>query len=74
MTLKQLLTREEYRAFEALAAAAELIVRLPELHPSERTEQEHEIHTIQMRLLARPGLRVCGWTTKPRIRTNDNSE
>lgn len=55
------LTREERDAFDLLTKAAEAITGLPKLHPSELKEVEHEIHVIQMRLLARPQLRKIGW-------------
>ena len=55
------MTEQEIEAFEALATAAILILALPELHTMEREEVCHDIHKIQMRLLARPGLRAIGW-------------
>lgn len=59
--MKGRMARKETEAFDKLAEAAEAILALPLLHPSERVEVEHEIHVIQMRLLARPGLRALGW-------------
>lgn len=55
------MTTKEQAAFDKLAEAATLILHLPKLHPAERQEVCHEIHIIQMRLLARPGLRALGW-------------
>jgi len=37
------------------------MLSLPELHPMERGETATDFHRIQLRLLARPGLRAAGW-------------
>lgn len=55
------MTEDEVAAFDALADAATKILALPTLHTMEREEVCHDIHKIQMRLLARPGLRAIGW-------------
>lgn len=60
------LTLEEIDAFNHLARSANRILALPELHPMERQEVCHEIHVVQNRLLARPGLRALGWPVKPK--------
>ena len=49
--MKTKLTEKEQDAFEALALVAQQVLALPLLHSSERSEAEHEIHIIQMRLL-----------------------
>jgi len=59
--LRQFLTPEEFAAFDSLADTATLMLKLPTLHPMEREEVCHDIHKLQMRLLARPGLRALGW-------------
>ena len=66
-TLKDLmksgLTEAEAKAFLLLANAASMILALPMLHPMEQVESCHDIHHLQMRILARPGLRTLGWPT-----------
>lgn len=58
------MTAKEANAFEVLAKAATLMLRLPKLHPMEKEETCHDFHKLQSRLLARPGLRVLGWGKK----------
>ncbi len=70
MTLSSDLTPAEVEAFTKLAEAASLILKLPVLHPMEREEVCHDIHHLQMRILARPGLRVLGWPNT----TDDDEE
>ena len=69
MKMKKLITKhnmteKELEAFEAVTKAATLILHLPKLHPMEKEEACHDIHKLQLRLLARPGLRVLGWKSK----------
>lgn len=59
--LKTRLTEAEQVAFDRLARAADAILQLPVLHPSEQVETERDLHSLQMRLLARPELRAMGW-------------
>jgi len=58
------MTKEEFEAFEALTKVANLMLHLPLLHPMEKEETCHDIHKLQLRLLARPGLRAIGWKEK----------
>jgi hypothetical protein len=66
--LKQLkaigMTLDEIDAYHHLALSAGRILALPTLHPMEREEVCHDIHVLQNRLLARPGLRALGWPIK----------
>lgn len=55
------LSRLEIDALEAVAAAAYHILRLPELHPSERAEATARLHRLQNDILARAGTRALGW-------------
>ena len=55
------MTPEEIAAFEASVELAKRMLALPTLHPMEREEICHDIHKLQMRLLARSGLRALGW-------------
>jgi len=55
------MTQAELDIWIALANVAGRMLQLPELHPNEQEEVVHEIHVIQNRLLARPGLRAVGW-------------
>ncbi len=58
------MTIEEIDAFNHLSLSAIRILSLPTLHPMEREEACHDIHVLQNRLLARPGLRALGWPIK----------
>jgi hypothetical protein len=55
------MTAEEIDLWEDLAAVAGRMLDLPLLHPMERSETAYEVHRLQLRLLARPGLRAQGW-------------
>jgi hypothetical protein len=55
------MTAEEQDLWSALASVAGRMLQLPELHPMERHEAAHDFHKLQVRLLARPGLRAAGW-------------
>lgn len=55
------MTSQEIRLWYALAEVAGQFLQLPTLHPNERAETVVEIHKLQNRLLARPGLRAAGW-------------
>jgi hypothetical protein len=55
------MTDEEVNVWQALGAVAGQMLKLPVLHQSEQTEMVHDIHHLQSRLLARPGLRAIGW-------------
>jgi hypothetical protein len=55
------MTREEVRTWNALAGVAGAMLELPVLHPMEREEVASDFHRLQLRLLARPGLRAAGW-------------
>jgi hypothetical protein len=55
------MTEEELGVWTALAEVAGRMLALPQIHPMERTETVSEIHVLQNRLLARPGLRAQGW-------------
>jgi hypothetical protein len=55
------MTEDELELWEAVAAVAGRMLELPVLHPSEREETATDFHRIQLRLLARPGLRAAGW-------------
>jgi hypothetical protein len=55
------MTQEEIRIWNALAGVAGATLELPVLHPMEREEVASDFHRLQLRLLARPGLRAAGW-------------
>lgn len=55
------LTEDEIEAFQLSTDLANKMLELPMLHPMEREEVCHDVHKIQMRILARPGLRALGW-------------
>ena len=55
------LTDEEIDIWDALADVAGRMLRLSTLHPMEGHEVAHDFHKLQLRLLARPGLRAVGW-------------
>lgn len=55
------MTEEEVRTWNALARVAGAMLELPVLHPMERQEVAADFHRLQLRLLARPGLRAAGW-------------
>jgi len=55
------MTEQEIELWYALASVAGGFLDLPTLHPGERGETVYEIHKLQNRLLARPGLRAVGW-------------
>ena len=55
------MTEDELELWELIAAAAGRMLALPVLHPMERAELASDFHRIQLRLLARPGLRAAGW-------------
>jgi hypothetical protein len=57
------MTADEIELWFALGRLAGRFLQLPVLHPSERSETVIDIHSIQNRLLARPGLRATGWPT-----------
>jgi hypothetical protein len=60
--LEQLgMTADEVELWEVLGAVAGRMLNLLELHPTERHEVVHDFHRLQLRLLARPGLRTAGW-------------
>lgn len=55
------LTEDEIAAMDALTDAANKLLSLPKLHPMEKEETCHDMHKLQLRVLARPGLRALGW-------------
>jgi hypothetical protein len=55
------LTDEEIGIWRDLGDVAGRMLRLPVLHPMEEHETAHDFHKLQLRLLARPGLRALGW-------------
>jgi len=55
------MTDDEIELWFDLAPIAGRFLRLPTLHPTERSETVVELHALQTRLLARPGLRAAGW-------------
>ena len=55
------MTAPEIALWNDLARVAGQFLQLPVLHPHEREEVVTELHLLQNRLLARPGLRVQGW-------------
>ena len=55
------MTQEEVRIWNALAGVAGATLELPVLHPMDRKEVASDFHRLQLRLLARPGLRAAGW-------------
>jgi hypothetical protein len=59
--LKVGMTSDEIAIWHQLAAAAGRMLQLPVLHPMEQHETAHDFHKLQLRLLARPGLRAAGW-------------
>jgi hypothetical protein len=58
------MTEAELDVWYALADVASQMYKLPTLHPMEWHETCHEIHKLQSRLQARPGLRATGWPRK----------
>jgi hypothetical protein len=59
------MTDDELDLWFDLAALAGRFLQLPTLHPNERSETVVELHALQTRLLARPGLRAAGWPSTP---------
>ncbi len=55
------MTAQEVEIWLALGKVAGALLQLPTLHPSEQEETVRDIHNLQNRLLARPGLRALGW-------------
>lgn len=55
--LKLGLTPDELRVWYDLAAVAGRMLKLPVQHPMERAETATEFHALQLRLLARVGMR-----------------
>ncbi len=55
------MTDEEIGLWTDLGAVAGRFLRLPTLHPHWLPEAVIELHALQNRLLARPGLRALGW-------------
>jgi hypothetical protein len=60
------MTDEELQLWYDLAALAGRLLLLPEQHPSERSETVVDLHHLQTRLLARPGMRAAGWAQPER--------
>jgi len=52
------MTDEEVRAWEALADLANRIYQLPTVYLWERRETQHDLHNLELRLMARPSLRT----------------
>lgn len=55
------LTLDEQKVLDMSAELWNAICALSEVHPMEKQEICTAIHDIQMRILARPELRVIGW-------------
>lgn len=55
------MTPVEVEIWDALGKVAGRMLQLPVLHPMEQHETAHDFHKLQLRLLARPGLRAAGW-------------
>jgi len=55
------MTYQEIDLWYDLGTMAGRFLDLPTLHPNERNETVVELHKLQNRLLARPGLRAVGW-------------
>ena len=55
------MTPEELELWEELGSLAGRMLGLPVLHPMEQQELATDFHRIQLRLLARAGLRAAGW-------------
>lgn len=55
------MTEQELDLWFALARVAGAFQRLPTLHPNEWHETAADLHHLQNRLLARPGMRAQGW-------------
>jgi len=62
------MTEAELDVWYALADVVSQMYKLPTLHPMEAYETQHDFHKLQLRLLARPGLRAAGWPGKTRPR------
>ncbi len=62
------MTAAELDVWYALADVASQMYKLSTLHPMEAHETQHDFHKLQLRLLARPGLRAAGWPGKTRSR------
>ncbi len=58
------MTDAELDIWAALAEVAGRMLQLPVLHPMEQEETCHDMHKLQLRMLARPGLRAAGWPKK----------
>jgi len=58
------MTDAELDVWYALADVASQMYQLPTLHPMEAHETQHDCHKLELRLLARPGLRAAGWPRK----------
>jgi hypothetical protein len=54
------MTDEEVGAWERLANIANRMYQLPTVYLGERTETQHDFHSIELRLMARPTLRRIG--------------
>ncbi len=50
----------EIELWDVLAAAANWMYKLSTLHSMEAHERQHDFHKLELRLLARPGLRALG--------------
>lgn len=64
------LTPAEQKVLDMSAELWNAINELSEVHPMEKQEICTAIHDIQMRILARPELRVIGWPDRPPILGN----
>ncbi len=55
------MTVQEVEIWLALGKVAGALLELPTLHASEQVETARDIHNLQSRLVAKPGLRALGW-------------
>jgi hypothetical protein len=55
------MTNQEVDLWFALSEVAGEFLRLPQLHPTEQRDTVADLHHLQNRLLARPGMRAQGW-------------
>jgi hypothetical protein len=58
------MTEAELDVWYALADVVSQMYKLPTLHPMEAHETQHDCHKLELRLLARHGLRAAGWPRK----------
>ena len=62
--MENIQTSEELKVLDTLAIAWNLFEKLPQLHPWDKQEFMHSIHSLQRIIMARPAMRQENSITK----------